>query len=57
MAKIVLTYVGVLAFLCVVGGFFGIDSITLNAPWFVLVLCAGFYGIIKGMEKGKGEKK
>lgn len=54
MAKIILIIVGILAFLCIIGHLEAereIDPITLNAPWIILVLCAGFYGIIEAIEK------
>jgi len=58
MAKIILIIVGVLSFLCIIGHSEmekEIDPIMLNAPWIILVLCAGFYGIIEAIEK-KGNK-
>jgi len=60
MAKIILATTGIFAFLCIIGhilqGESNIDSVALNAPWIILVLCAGFYGIIEAIEK-KGNKK
>ena len=55
MSKTILIIIEVLAFVCIVGhimeGEHNYDPITLNAPWIILVLCAGFYGVIETIEK------
>jgi len=59
MAKIILIIIGILAFLCIIGHLDierEIDPIMLNTPWVIMVLCAGFYGIIEVIEKGGKNK-
>jgi len=59
MAKVILIIVGFIAFVCAVGAPLlenKPDPITLNTPWVILVLCAGFYGIIEVIEKGGKSK-
>lgn len=56
MAKVILIVVGVFAFISVVVHLEmegEIDPIMLNAPWVILTLCAGFYGIIEAIEERK----
>jgi len=58
MAKIILIVVGFLSFVCIIGHLEmekEIDPIMLNAPWIILVLCAGFYGIIEAIEKRRNK--
>jgi len=56
MCKFILTIIGIASALCIIAQIAGVEidnpnPITENIPWILLVMCAGFHGIINAIEK------
>jgi len=62
MCKFILTIIGIASALCIIAQIAGVEidnpnPITENIPWILLVMCAGFHGIINAIEKNNKKEK